>query len=72
MLSVDIPGYNVELSRTDGLKVVQQPVPPTPLWLKILKAVAILLLIILCIVVLIVCAHLFKKRRAEGTVNGRR
>jgi len=64
VLAVDVPGYNVELSKTDGLKVTQKETPPTPTWLKILKAVAIVLLLIVCIIVLIVGTRMNKKKRS--------
>jgi hypothetical protein len=66
MLAVDVPGYNVELSKTDGLTVTQKPVPPTPLWLKILKIVAIVLFLLIGIVVLIIGARAYKKRQEAG------
>jgi hypothetical protein len=69
VLAVDVPGYNVEVSSADGLKVVQKPVPPTPLWLQILKAAAIVLLLVVCVVLLFVGTCMYRKKRSAMTTS---
>ncbi len=65
----------MEYSKENGLKITKGEEPPTPMWLKIVKGVAIVVAVVVFLVLLFV---LFKKRsqltkkipnRPSGPVN---